>query len=140
MLEHFILITLITIFITIYISRTIPYNKYDYWILQGALLGQILFLVGIETDKIILRETAHMIFVGITLLGSFMSQHYMVRLFIFLSNISVWISHYVLNKCVFRLFDKTQHPIWKFPPEWISINIGMFWIVITTISLYRLIR
>lgn len=132
------LILFITITITIYLlSRS--NNKTDRFIFISTIIGQILFMVGIYIDDIYIREKGHMVFAFITTYGSLFGQQWMTRLYMVLSNISVWVSHYILGKCAFRLYDNVPDPPEAFPPKWMHVNIQAFWIIITIVSVYRLL-
>jgi len=131
-------ILFITITITLYLL-TQSNNKTDQLIFIATIIGQTLFLVGIYIDNINIREKAHMIFTFVTTYGSLFGRQLATRLYMFMSNITVWTSHVILGKCAFRLYDKVSDPPEAFPPKWIHINIReVFWAILTFISAYRL--
>ena len=133
----FYLIVTIALIITAYLYHTRK-TITDKKIMGGSLIGQLMFIAGIALNNIHIREFAHIIFVIVTSIGALYSNEYGTKIYILSSITAVWLCHYYLDQCAFRLLDKTKNPQWAFPPKWLLNYITPFWVIITILSIYSL--
>ena len=85
------------------------------------IAAQVLFFIGLLTDRPALRESAHFALYLSILYGIFFARHIFILGYILTTVVFTLLTRIYLKKCAFRLMDHARPPSCAFPPDWLPL-------------------